>query len=251
MKKDIEFSQVRSILYKEALQEFPFAREKDLNVMKEFLNPQKTDYILEVGAGTGFFSSLIASQCAHLTVSDPSNEQLESIKLLNKNNIDIILQVDDHIDLQLDTFNKVWSFGAMHHSFNKTSILKDIYSCLEPQGQAVIVDVFSGTSLAKHFDKYVARFCSVGHEVAFWTEDFAESLSYLCGFKQVTFHHLNDHQWKFTKREDIGKFIYKLHAMIGTTESECLIGCDEILGIEERGGCFYLNWPLTVMIFQK
>ena len=88
-----EFDGIRSRLYKEALEEFPNARAEDITFMKKFLSPKSGERILEIGAGSGFFSEHISEligEHGRLIVADPSLEQLENVKKLSKNNIDII-----------------------------------------------------------------------------------------------------------------------------------------------------------------
>ena len=51
-----EFTGDRANLYKEALREFPHARNEDIEVMKKYLAPKDNEVILEIGAGSGFFS---------------------------------------------------------------------------------------------------------------------------------------------------------------------------------------------------
>src|SRR3989344_8021281 len=82
-KKKQEFDNLRSKLYREALTEFPEARAEDIQIMKKYLNPKNDERILEIGAGTGFFSPHIADMLGNngrLIVSDPSKDQLEEIK---------------------------------------------------------------------------------------------------------------------------------------------------------------------------
>ncbi len=86
----IEFSGIRSKLYKECLTEFPRARDEDIEIMKKYLAPQGNETILEVGAGSGFFSVILADLVEKLIVSDPSEEQLQEVKDLDKKNIQIV-----------------------------------------------------------------------------------------------------------------------------------------------------------------
>ncbi len=245
-----EFIGQRSELYKEALKEFPHARDQDIEVMKKYLNPQKDEIILEVGAGSGVFSSILSDSVKELIVSDPSKEQLDEVKDLNKTNITLIEAGADKLDLKEDSVDAIWSFGAMHHCFDKISAFKNFSRILKSGGRVVIGDVWSGSSLAKHFDDKVAKYCVTGHEVAFWTDEFAESLCFLTSFKNLKIDFL-DLQWIFDSKEDIGDFLYKIHAMTKTTSEDCLKGAEEILGIEEKDGKFCLNWPMKVLVAEK
>jgi len=245
-----EFTGDRANLYKEALREFPHARNEDIEVMKKYLAPKDNEVILEIGAGSGFFSGVISEMSKKLIVSDPSNEQLEEVKELNKKNIKLVEAGADTLKLKKETADAIWSFGAMHHCFNKTKAFQNFARILKKNGRLVIADVWHGSKLANHFDDKVAKFCVTGHEVAFWTDEFAESLCFLVGFEKPKIHDLNI-QWKFKTKEEIGTFLYKIHAMTKTTPQECLKGAEEILGIEKKQGMYCLNWPMRVMISKK
>ena len=246
----VEFSGERSRLYKECLREFPNARNEDIGIMNKYLSPKDSEIILEVGAGSGLFSKVLADRVKKLIVSDPSAEQLEEVKRLNKNNIEIREEGADTLTLGKETVDAIWSFGAMHHCHNKTKAFQNFVRILRKGGRLVLVDVYHGSKLAKHFDIQVAKFCIVGHEVAFWTKEFGESLCYITGFEKPRFYDLNI-QWKFNTKEEIGTFLYKIHAMTKTTPRECLKGANEILGIEKKDRMYCLNWPMTVMVSKK
>jgi len=245
-----EFSGLRSQLYKACLEEFPHARDEDLKIMAKYLAPKKHEIILEVGAGSGFFSTPLASMVKKLIVSDPSKEQLNEIKQLKLKNVDLVEQGADTLNLKSGNIDAIWSFGAMHHCFNKTKAFKNFAKTLNKNGRLVIADVWCGSKLAKHFDTKVAKYCISGHEVAFWTNEFAESLCFLAGFEKPKIYNLKI-QWKFNSKKDIGIFLYKIHAMTKTTPLECLRGAEEILGIEKKNGLYCLNWPMKIMISKK
>ena len=250
---DIEFSGIRSQLYKEALYEYPNARLQDIKLMKKYLAPKKGEVILEVGAGSGFFSGIISDKLGKtgkLIVTDPSDEQLDDVRFLNKSNIEVYKSGSENINLPSNSIDKIWSLGAMHHCFNKQKSFDNFYNCLKSGGTVIIIDVFSDSKLAKHFDERVSKYCITGHEVAFWTKEYAESICYLSGFENPVIKKLNV-KWIFDTREDIGKFLYKLHAMTKTNPKECLIGAEKILGVIERKGKFELNWPMGLIFVHK
>ena len=245
-----EFIGIRSKLYKECLKEFPHVRDEEINALKKYLTPKDNETILEVGAGSGLLSEMLSKLLPNgkLIVSDPSAEQLQEIR--NRKNIQILNESADNLSLEKETIDAVCSLGAMHHCFNKTKAFQNFARILKKNGRLIIADVFHGSKLAKHFDIQVAKYCITGHEVAFWTDEFAESLCFLTGFDKPEISELNIH-WRFESKEDIGIFLYKIHAMTKTTPEECLRGAEEILGVTKRDNWYYLNWPLKVIVTKK
>ena len=253
MKFTAEFDGIRAKLYSEALREFPEARKSDILLMMKYLCPKPGEKILEIGAGNGMFSGVIADAVlpgGMVVVSDPSREQLFGVADLDRKNIEIRNEGADKLTLKDDCVDKIFSFGAVHHVFNKTVAFKNFHRILKSGGLLIFGDVFSGSNLARHFDDRVAKYCVTGHEVSFLSRHYTESLCLLTGFNKPEFHEFNAH-WVFDKKEDIGMFLFKLHAMTKTTPEECLRGAEEILGINVENGKYYLNWPMTMVVTKR
>jgi arsenite methyltransferase len=252
-----EFSGIRSAYFKEILRVFPDAREEELELALQYLQPKQNETILEVGAGSGFFTGAIAERIfpSTLIASDPSVEQLEEMPHLTAKNIRVVEAGGDNLPLEhpllsASGFDAIWSGGSFHHIRDKTSAFKRFFSLLKNGGRLVISDVFAGSSLAKHFDLEVAKYSATGHEVSFLTREFADSLCHLAGFQTPIFYDAPI-CWKFKKKEDIGTFLYKIHAMIKTTAQGCLENAEKYLGINRKNGLYCLNWPLTILIAHK
>jgi predicted solute-binding protein len=75
-------------------------------------------------------------------------------------------------------------------------------------------------------------------------------LCLLTGFEEPNIVDFNL-KWKFETRDEIGDFLYKLHAMTKTTPKECLRGAEEMLGIEKKDSKYYLNWPMKFILTKK
>jgi arsenite methyltransferase len=245
------------MLYKDLMKEFPNAREEESAFALRYLNLRKGEKILEVGAGTGFFTIPISEiiEDGLLIATDPSSEQLESIIQYNKKNIRVILAGSDCLpfdqkEFEENSFDAIWSGASFHHVEDKTQAFLDFYRLLKKGGRLVIMDVFSGTALAKHFDQEVAKYCISGHEVSFLNEDFADTLCFLAGFQPPKIIH-ETIRWKFDSMKDLGIFIYKIHGMTKTTPEKCAKRAEEILGVEYKDGQYYLNWPLSILITYK
>lgn len=248
-----EFDGERAKLYKEALTDFPNVRQSDLFLMEKYFSPKYGECVVEIGAGNGIFSGKIADMIerdGRLVVVDPSKEQLYGVEKLNKNNIAQVNIGAEDFESMDESVDGIWSFGAMHHVFAKAKAFENFYRILKKSGRLVIGDVFSGSSLAKHFDDRVAKDSVTGHEVAFWSREYAESLCELHSFEKPKFIDF-DASWKFDKKEDIGVFLYKLHAMTKSTPEKVLEGAGQILGISEKNGKHILSWPMTLMVTKK
>ena len=264
--KKIEFTDDRARLYEEAVLEYPYARDDDIKTMHRLLDPKAGESVLGIGEGNGVFAKAIADAvgpAGQYLVTDPSQEQLSNLvkrvnKPVHKPQVKVQVTGAEHIVIKPNTFDKIWSFGAFHHTSSQTMAIKQIYRALKKGGKAIICDVFQGSKLAQHFDTQVARYCITGHEVKFLSDEFARSLGYLAGFKEKNIKIVNlPQKWVFDSKRDLGKFIYKLHAMTelpGNSEEQyekTFDGCKEILGVTYRRGRYELNWPMKALILTK
>src|ERR1700730_7905792 len=97
-----EFSGLRSAYFKEILREFPHAREEELALALQYLQPKQRESILEVGTGSGFFTGAIADCVSPsiLVASDPSAEQLAALPHLTAKNICVVEAGGDNLPLE-------------------------------------------------------------------------------------------------------------------------------------------------------
>ncbi len=254
------YNQERSSMYEQAIREYPLARIEDINAMRKYLSPKKGERILGIGEGNGYFCSPILGAIGttgKYIVAEPSPCQLENLveRTGSPSNLETINVSAEDIEFEEETFDKIWSFGAIHHCDKQEEAFKRIYRALKKRGRLIICDVFQGSVLADHFDEQVARYSCMGHNVKFLSEKMARSLCYLIGFKDSNLI-IKDllQQWHFKTERDVGRFIYLLHGMSkvpGETEEErcafVLEGCKRILGVKKEKEGYALNWPLKVL----
>ncbi|MBC00337.1 MAG: methyltransferase type 11 [Rhodobacteraceae bacterium] len=249
--KSIEFVGKRSSDYRDALSHYADVWLPDIACMKRCLAPRPGERILEVGAGNGYFSTAIA-ECLGpdglLVASDPSVDQLSGLEADSTHgNIRVVPASADVLDIPFSGFDAVWSRGAIHHVTDKTSAFTRFSALARPGGRLVIADIFAGTPLARYFDGFIARSCSTGHEVAFLSHEFAESLCALTGWGQPTFDEVIT-PWEFRNREDIGRFLQLLFsAKPDYSAEDCFAAADHYLSVSETASGWALMWPMTVM----
>lgn len=252
----VEFNPVRSKSYKSAIERFPKVWIQDLGVMYEYLSPQPGDVIVELGAGSGFYSEKIATEIGEqgkLIVIEPSIEQLlPIIRGDYSGNIEFICQTAESAKITSDRqVNKIWTRGAFHHVKEKEQALRNLAYCSADKAQLYIFDIFSSTSVARFFDSFVARACTTGHEVSFLSREYAQSLCYVTGWKEPRFVDI-PLQWEFDSSEDIGVFLSMMLSIKSEyTSSDVEKIAIDTLGAEVREGKFYLNWPMTLLISEK
>lgn len=258
--KEMCFTEERSEMYEQAISKYPLARTEDIEAMHKYLNPNKGERILGIGEGNGFFCKPILEtigETGSYTVTEPSISQLQNLTLRigNPSNLEVRALSAEDLDFHTESFDKIWSFGAIHHCDKQEEAFKRMHKILRKQGEMIICDVFQGSPLADHFDEQVAKYSCTGHNVKFLSDKMAHSLCYLAGFEDlnVTVENL-PLWWHFKTERDLGRFIYLLHGMSNIPRESkeekyhfVLEGCKRILGVREENGGYALNWPMKVL----
>lgn len=233
------------------LARFPHVWQDDLEFMLRHLNPQPGERILEIGAGGGYFSTVIAEAIGpggHLTVVDPAPGQLRNLRALALANVEPVELSADRVELPAASIDAIWSRGAFHHVLDKTAAFKTFRRAIKDTGRLAIFDTFAGSNASRYFDDHVAKASRVGHEAAHLSREFAESLCHITGWERPHFIDVSM-RWHFESRAAIGAFLKLLHETTDDyTEVDSLEAASHHLGIEPvDGGAWQLNWPMTLM----
>ncbi|WP_232054539.1 class I SAM-dependent methyltransferase [Thiomonas sp. Bio17B3] len=251
---DAEFSGERSTNYQDALRLYPDAWLHDLKLMHDLLQPRPGESIVEVGAGTGYFSREIARTLGangRLDIVDPASEQTQGLAEILPRNIRIHHQAAEDMELAFKGFDAVWSRGAIHHVRDKMRAFERFAAHTKLGGRLVITDIFAGTTLARYFDSFIARSCVTGHEVSFLSQDFATTICGLTGWSCPAFYD-NTARWRFADSQHLGKFLRLLFsAKPEYSDEDCLEGVQDFLTVQDGGGSCTLLWPMTTLVAQR
>jgi len=124
--------------------------DEEVKSIIEAVNPQPNDLILDVGAGTGQFSEIIAAKCRHLVALDNSQKSIEEIDLHNSSKGNITAHVHDitHPIPRIAAFDKAFSTQVIQHIPShelRIAALRNIRDALK-QGGELVCEMFDYNS---------------------------------------------------------------------------------------------------------
>lgn len=98
--------------------------------------------VLEIGCGMGLHSELMARAGANITAIDISPTSVEAThRRAQIKELSIDVRQMDAVNLEFanETFDFVWSWGAIHHSSQTGRIIKEIHRVLKPGGETRVM----------------------------------------------------------------------------------------------------------------
>lgn len=252
--EEIKDFDIRGNLYGLGLELAPDARSNDISEMKARLGLKGAERVVDLAAGTGFFTKEFTSWTAGEVIAvDPSAMQLNVLDGVCEGRATIVLgSPDNEKDMSVigdGSVDVVSSFGGLHHVPNQRVMMEQISRILKPGGRFVAGDVGNGTSLASHFDLFVAQKCLTGHTAQWLDEsrlvDLAVGLQLKLEKAEIV-----PIVWKFSSREEIALFFKALHAY-DLVDEEIVDDLRDALGFEEKNGQVLLNWPMLFFAFVR
>lgn len=248
---------IRGELYDLGLEVAPEARADEFTLFqRDFVRPREGMKVADIAAGTGFHTLPLMRVTKGVAFAvDPSKEQLRLLKghadaegmqvetvCMTPDSEDVLEKLPNDLDL-------VMSYGGTHHVENQRRMFEMLATRLKVGGRIVIGDVCKDTDLSHHFDTFVAANALTGHTAQWFNEEILESMAQSAGLKLTRIERV-PLQWKFHSKREMALFFVGLHAY-DLPDEQIIADLSEALGVEERDGIVYLNWPMLFFEMTK
>lgn len=109
-------------------------QENQKKVLARFtkLLPENRENVLDLGAGSGFLTLMLAPYFENVYALDVTQEMLDLMPL--RKNIKKILGNAEKTDFPDETFDMVTCYSFLHHLFDPESVIKEAFRILKPKG---------------------------------------------------------------------------------------------------------------------
>ncbi len=100
------------------------------------------DIVADLGAGSGYFTRLLAHHAAKVYAVDIDAKLLEKAKASSPTNVETILAAPDDPKLPAASVDVIFICDVLHHIENRPAYYAKLKSALKPGGRIVIVDFY-------------------------------------------------------------------------------------------------------------
>ncbi|PCK02977.1 MAG: hypothetical protein COA42_21530 [Alteromonadaceae bacterium] len=203
--------------YEYAIANYPDAR-KDGDWLIDQLDIQDKDVILEISAGTGFLTEMIAqkNKGGKLYAQDiaPNTLELNKKKVGHNSHVQYLLDIAEIPDNSCD---KSVTLGGWHHMEDQIAVTKGALSKIKPGAIFCMGDFVDASSTQLYFDEVVDDITSTGHQALFASRSRLINIGRFAGASKTEVEEFDVH-FNFKSCYEIGEFFQKVFCLDQTPE---------------------------------
>lgn len=226
--------------YERALKLFPECRT-DHQWLVRNLGLKKHENVLEITAGSGFFTAKLASLLpeGHVLAQDISKTMLGLSKSRCKDykNVSYYLEPSSLLPkLEDNSFDKAVCLGGFHHIENQVEIVRAVFNKLKKGGIFCIGDFADDSKVQKYFDFRINEITDDGHFGRFLSKSGMLNLGRRAGFSNIEAVYRKAN-FIFKRKSDVGLFFQLVHKL-NQKPDDTLLDIEKYMGVKKIGNQF-------------
>lgn len=158
-------------------------RKIEINCIERESDLQKTDVVLDIGSGDGYWTNYFGKQCAKIVGVEPYKEHLLIAQKNYSKNCSFVEGSAENLIFDSNSFDKIISVCVFEHLFNDKKAFSEIYRVLKSSGKlAATVDSLNSKFIPEDFRKKHFKECYVAQ--MYTIQSITEKLNE-AGFKNI------------------------------------------------------------------
>jgi SAM-dependent methyltransferase len=237
----------RGDAYHEAMTRWPQAREEELRLLLDLLQPRAGETLVDAPAGGGYLASRLPAGVRYVAVeaARPFFERCPDGDGFSR-----VLSPLAKIDLPDRSADLVTCLTGLHHEPDVGGALAELVRVLRPGGRFGVADVQLGSPPDRFLNGFVHEHSRTGHRGAFFDDSFADTLRE-AGLGELTIA-AAPLRWRFADEPAMVAFVGLLFGVDLATPAEIRAAIAETLGTDPLpGGGIALRWSLLAATGRK
>lgn len=158
-------------------------RKIEINCIKESGNFCKSDIVLDIGSGDGYWTNYFGKFCSKITGVEPYQEHLNIAKKNYSGNCTFISGSAENLEFDSNSFDKVFSVCTFEHLYNDALAFSEINRVLKPGGKLLAtVDSLNSKYISEEYKRKHMKECYCAQ--LYTLESISKKLS-RAGFKNI------------------------------------------------------------------
>ena len=135
-------------------------RKIEINCIKNLGDFRKSDVVLDIGSGDGYWTNYFGKFCSNITGVEPYQEHLNIAKKNYSGNCSFTLGSAENLEFDSNSFDKVISVCTFEHLYNDAVAFSEINRVLKPGGKLLAtVDSLNSDYISEDYKKKHMKEC--------------------------------------------------------------------------------------------
>ncbi len=135
-------------------------RKIEINCIDNAGDFKKSDTVLDIGCGDGYWTNYFGKKCAKIIGVEPYKEHLAMAQKKYSDNCDFVLGSAEDLNFKESSFDKVISVCVFEHLFNDKLAFAEIHRVLKPAGKlAATIDSLNSKYISDSYRKKHMKEC--------------------------------------------------------------------------------------------
>lgn len=236
----------RADSYHQAMTSWPKARDKEFETLLTLANLQPGQRVLDMPAGGGYLAWYVPNEINLIHIETST---VFANFGLSKTSHPIVVIDNDKFPFAANSIDCFLSLAGLHHVSDKTSLYREIFRVLKPNGTAILADASENGDVAKFLDECVDQYNPMGHQGIYFSENTKQEIEE-SGLEVKSSNSIK-YTWNYDSIESMLDYCRSMFGMTDAENKDIQSGIEKYLGFQIKGFNVEMNWCLSFYELKK